>query len=155
MEYILGKKAPGPCIFCAFPSSQNRRDDLVLCVQKHAFVCLNRYPFAAGHLLVVPRSHVARLADLDDEVADALFRLLRTTTSRLDAALSPEGINLGFNLGLAAGAGIAEHLHAHVVPRWVGDANFMPVLADMRIMPEYLATTYDKLLPSFVDLDEP
>jgi ATP adenylyltransferase len=154
MEYIRGQKPPG-CIFCAFHTSQHRRDDLVLCVQKHAFVCLNRYPFAAGHLLVVPKEHVARLADLEDEVADAFFRLLRTTVARLDAALSPQGVNVGLNLGLAAGAGIAEHLHAHVVPRWVGDSNFMPVLADVRIMPEHLATTYDKLLPRFADLDEP
>jgi ATP adenylyltransferase len=150
MEYILGPK-DASCIFCSFPQRNSHREDLVLVVEEHAFVCLNKYPFAAGHLLVVPRRHVSSLSDLDDAEADALFRLLRKSVARLTETLHPEGVNVGFNLGKAAGAGIAEHLHAHVVPRWVGDTNFMPVVADVRVMPEYLEQTYDKLVPLFLE----
>ena len=148
MEYILGPK-DASCIFCDFPARNSHREDLVLAVEEHAFVCLNKYPVASGHLLVVPRRHVSSLTDLDDTEADALFRLLRRSVARLTKALHPDGVNVGFNLGKAAGAGIAEHLHAHVVPRWVGDTNFMPVVADVRVMPEYLQQTYDKLVPLF------
>lgn len=148
MDYILGPTA-GECVFCAFPARDDHRKDLVLAVGAHAFVVLNRYPFAAGHLLVVPRRHVADLGDLPDEEADALFRLLRSSVSRLRDATSPHGVNVGFNLGKAAGAGIAAHLHAHVVPRWDGDTNFMPVLADVRVMPEHLDATWQRLAPHF------
>lgn len=148
MDYILGPKG-GECIFCAFPERATHREDLVLTVTPHAFVVLNRYPFAAGHLLVVPRRHVADLAELTDEASDALFRLLRTSVARLRDAARPDGVNVGFNLGKAAGAGIAEHLHAHVVPRWDGDTNFMPVLGDVRVMPEHLDATWQRLAPHF------
>ncbi len=170
MEYILGEKGAS-CIFCdlvapvgaaelgsvraarragvEFPARNSHREDLVLLVEEHAFVCLNKYPFAAGHLLVVPKRHVSSLAELTDVEADALFRLLRASVARLDEALHPDGVNVGFNLGKAAGAGIAEHLHGHLVPRWTGDTNFMAVVADVRAMPEYLHQTYDKLAPFF------
>jgi ATP adenylyltransferase len=148
MDYILGPKA-GECIFCAFPARDTHREDLVLTVTPHAFVVLNRYPFTPGHLLVVPRRHVSDLGELADEEADALFRLLRLTVARLREAMSPQGVNVGFNLGKAAGAGLAEHLHAHVVPRWDGDTNFMPVLAEVRVMPEHLDATWQRLSPHF------
>jgi len=148
MDYLLGPKG-GECIFCAFPARDTHREDLVLTVTPHAFVVLNRYPFTAGHLLVVPRRHVADLAELTGEEADALFGLVRLTVARLREAMSPHGFNVGFNLGKAAGAGIAEHLHAHVVPRWDGDTNFMPVLADVRVMPEHLDATWQRLSPHF------
>lgn len=148
MEYIVGPKGAS-CIFCLFPARNSHREDLLLVSAEHAFVCLNKYPFAAGHLLVVPKRHVSSLSDLDDAEADALFRLLRASVARLTEALRPDGVNVGFNLGKAAGAGIAEHLHAHIVPRWFGDTNFMPVVADVRAMPEYLEQTYDKLAPFF------
>ena len=153
MDYILGPKG-GECIFCAFPARDAHREDLVLTVTAHAFVVLNRYPFAAGHLLVVPRRHVADLGDLSDEEADAFFRLLRFSVARLREATHPDGVNVGFNLGKAAGAGLAEHLHAHVVPRWDGDTNFMPVLADVRVMPEHLDATWQRLAPHFVRAGE-
>ncbi len=92
------------------------------------------------------------LAALSDSEADAFFRLVRSSVGRLEKALSPQGVNVGLNLGKAAGAGIAEHLHAHIVPRWSGDTNFMPVLADVRVMPEYLAQTRERLLPYFSDV---
>lgn len=152
MEYILGPKTDGGCIFCAFPERNRHAEDLVLCTTNEAFVCLNKYPFAAGHLLVVPRRHAGDFGDLGEEESDALFRLLRATVARLRRATNAQGINVGFNLGKAAGAGIAEHLHAHVVPRWDGDTNFMPVLADVRVMPEHLKDTYQRLAPHFQDL---
>jgi ATP adenylyltransferase len=152
MSYILGEKQ-GACVFCemaAAPASAYR-EKLVLVVQPHALVCLNRYPFASSHLLVVPRRHVPDLTDLPGEEYVAWANLVRDASARLAGAIHPEGMNVGMNLGKSAGAGIAEHLHAHVVPRWNGDTNFMPVLADVRVMPEYLDESWQRLAPAFAD----
>jgi ATP adenylyltransferase len=153
MEYILGDKAGG-CIFCDFAAAPPTayRGKLVLVVQQHALVCMNRYPFAPGHLLVAPRRHVSALEDLQADEYDALMRLLREATVRVKRASDAEATNLGLNLGKAAGAGIAGHLHAHVVPRWAGDTNFMPVLADVRVMPEHLDASWGRLAPHFADV---
>ncbi len=153
MEYMQAPKG-GPCIFCDFVagSPQNYREKLVLLVSEHALVCLNRFPFAASHLLVAPRRHTAELTDLPNEEYDAVMRLVRDAVARVRTATGAEGVNVGMNLGRAAGAGIADHLHAHVVPRWSGDSNFMPVLTDVRIMPEYLADSWQRLAPLFADV---
>jgi len=153
MEYILGSKQ-GACIFCEFAAAPRAawREKLVLLAQPHALVCLNKYPFAAGHLLVAPRRHVSTLGELSAEEYDATMRLLRDVTERMRVGQRAEGMNVGFNLGKAAGAGIAEHLHGHVVPRWVGDVNFMPVLADVRAMPEHLDDTWRRLVPLLAGL---
>ena len=153
MEYIAGPRQP-TCIFCDFASAprEAHREKLVLVVVEHAFVCLNRYPFTASHLLVAPRRHVADLAELPEGEYDGLMRLLREACVRLRKATGADGLNVGFNLGKSAGAGIADHLHAHVVPRWPGDTNFLPVLADVRVMPEYLDTSWARLAPFFEDL---
>ncbi len=153
MEYVLGPKG-GACIFCDFASARPEayREKLVLLVQEHALVCLNKYPFAASHMLVAPRRHVADVSELTLDEYDATMRLLRETTARLRTATRAEGVNLGMNLGKAAGAGIAEHLHAHAVPRWSGDSNFMPVIADVRVMVEYLDDSWKRLEPLFADL---
>jgi ATP adenylyltransferase len=148
MEYILGPKK-GECVFCAYAARGARREDGVLVAQPHAFVVLNKYPFAAGHLLVVPRKHVSDLSELGPEEYPATMALLRDTVAAVKAALKPDAQNVGFNLGKAAGAGIAEHLHGHIVPRWSGDTNFMSVIADVRVMPEYLDATWAKLRPFF------
>jgi ATP adenylyltransferase len=148
MEYILGPK-PKECIFCEFPVRNALREDLVLVVQPHAFVCLNKYPFAPGHLMVVPRRHVSGVEDLGREEHAALWALVRDAIVALKTAIAPPGINVGINLGSAAGAGIAEHMHAHLVPRWPGDTNFMPVIAHTRVMPEHLDATWAKLRPAF------
>ncbi|HZU98103.1 MAG TPA: HIT domain-containing protein [Planctomycetota bacterium] len=124
----------------------------MLLVQPHALVCLNRYPFVASHLLVAPRRHVSDLDALPDEEYEATMDLVREAASRLRRATSAEGLNVGLNLGKAAGAGIADHLHAHVVPRWVGDGNFMPVVAGTHVMPEYLDQSWQRLEPFFADL---
>jgi ATP adenylyltransferase len=102
--------------------------------------------------MVVPMRHVSSLGSLEPGEHDALFRLVRDSVSALEAAIGPEGVNVGLNLGRAAGAGIQDHLHVHIVPRWVGDVNFMPVVADTRVMPEYLDRTWDELSPHFVKL---
>jgi ATP adenylyltransferase len=153
MEYILGNKQ-GACVFCemaAAPPSRYR-ELIVLVVEEHALVCLNRYPFASSHLLVAPRRHVSGLSDLADQEYVAMMRLVREAEARLRAVTNAEGVNLGMNLGKAAGAGIADHLHTHLVPRWNGDTNFMPVLGDVRIMPEYLDDAWRRLAPAFADV---
>ena len=151
IEYILGKKTEG-CFLCRYPNEPKALvENGVLLVREHAFVCLNKYPFAAGHLLVAPRRHVASLEDLSEDEHRALFDLLKDSVVRLKQATNPQGLNVGFNLGKAAGAGVDEHLHGHIVPRWAGDSNFMPVIADKRVMPEYLHDTYKRLAPFFVE----
>ena len=133
MDYILGpKERSHECIFCGFPSASpsERATRHDVADGARASVVLNRFPFAAGHLLVVPHAHAASLEELEADDADALFRLVRASSSRLVRALKAEGLNVGVNQGAVAGAGVAAHLHVHVVPRWSGDTNFMPVLAD-------------------------
>jgi len=150
MEYVAGPRAPG-CIFCEFAAAPRERwrELLVLRVEEHALLVLNRYPFVSSHLLVAPKRHVAQLDELPAVEYDAAMHLVRDAAAKLRGAIGAEAFNVGFNLGRAAGAGIAEHLHAHVVPRWGGDTNFMPVLADVRVMPEYLDATWAKLAPVF------
>ena len=158
MPYILrSDKARGPagggCFFCEHVGdAAHFRENLVVVVQEHAFVCLNRYPFTPSHLLVAPRRHVSELADLSEEEYVALMTLLRESTVRLRSAVNCSAMNVGFNLGVDAGAGVADHLHGHIVPRWAGDTNFMPVLTDVRVMPEYLDDAWRRLHVAFADL---
>jgi ATP adenylyltransferase len=159
MPYIMrsdkakGAKGKNGCFFCEHPADASRfRENLVVIVQEHAFVCLNRYPFTPSHLLVAPRRHVGDLAELSEEEYSALMTLLRESSMRLRRAVNASALNIGFNLGLDAGAGVADHLHGHIVPRWPGDTNFMPVLADIRVMPEYLDDAWTRLHAAFADL---
>lgn len=155
MEYIRGPKEPG-CIFCNYPAEDpaNFPRRLLLCARVDAFVMLNKYPFASGHLMVVPRRHVSDLAELSPAEHAALFELVRESGTALKLAVNAEGMNIGINVGAVAGAGIAEHLHVHIVPRWRGDSNFMPVIADVRVMPEALDATYQRLAPYFRPLGD-
>ena len=140
LEYVAGgADAPG-CIFCA---KQDQDDDAALIVHRgsRCFVMLNLYPYANGHLMVAPYRHVAEPGDLDDEERAELWGLFTDGLAALRTAMSPHGFNSGLNLGRVAGAGVEGHIHLHVVPRWNGDTNFMPVLADVRIMPEHLSKT--------------
>jgi len=157
MEYILGPKGhKDACIFCGVAGAPGgeQRERLVVATTARAFVMLNRYPFAAGHIMVVPHAHASALEDLDPDDHDALFRLVRASSVRLRKALKAEGLNVGINLGAVAGAGVAAHLHVHIVPRWSGDTNFMPVLADVRVVPQALDATREHLERHFADLDE-
>jgi ATP adenylyltransferase len=146
MEFIAAEKPKG-CIFCDFPAAPEAEDRKNLIVRRgaHAFTILNRFPYNSGHLMVVPRRHGADLAALPPAEWADLQEELRLAAAVLQAAYRPEGINLGMNLGRAGGAGIADHLHWHLVPRWVGDNNFMPVLADVRVMVDHLDTTFEKV----------
>jgi len=150
MEYIGGEKPPG-CIFCRFPSAPPAEDQLNLLVHRapHSFTCLNRYPYNSGHLMVIPRAHVADLDALEPAVWADLQRELRRAARVLRGVYRPEGLNIGMNLGRIAGAGIADHLHWHVVPRWGGDTNFMPVLAETRVMVEHLQSSWKRLRALF------
>lgn len=154
MQFILGPKAGSGCALCAYVSEPSSRESRVLARTPEAFVVLNKYPYAAGHVMVVPTRHVSDLSELPAAEHDALWRLVRESFTRLRRAVSAGGINLGVNWGEAAGAGIQDHLHVHLVPRWDGDTNFMAVLADVRVLPEYLEATWDRLAPEFADLGE-
>ena len=148
LEFITGEKPEG-CIFCLFPAENRDRERLVLGRSAHSFVILNKFPYNNGHLMVVPRAHVSSLDRLDEEAFLDLQRTLRLSIGVIKEFCSPEGMNVGMNLGHCAGAGIADHLHWHVVPRWVGDSNFMPVLAETRVVPEHLDRTWERLRPAF------
>ncbi len=154
MAYVGARTPSRGCIFCPAPAD-DPREHLVLGRTTGTIVMLNRYPYGSGHLLIAPRRHTADLPALPgDEHAD-LSETLRRTIATLSRVLAPQGMNVGMNLGTAAGAGVVDHLHWHVVPRWVGDTNFMTTVADARVMPQHLLDTYDRLRPAFDWLDAP
>ena len=149
MEYV-GDEGPKPdCIFCELPDSPDPRGALVLATNEHFVVMLNRFPYNNGHLMVAPRQHTANLMELSEETYAALMLGLCHACSVVREVLSPDGMNVGINLGAVAGAGIADHLHWHIVPRWNGDTNFMPVLGETRVMPQHLEASYDMFRPHF------
>ncbi len=152
MAYIGGAKEAG-CVFCTKPAAPDLRAGLVLTRARHAVVMLNRFPYANGHLMVAPRRHTADLGALAAGEYAELMETMRRSAALLQHALQPDGVNIGINLGVAAGAGIADHLHWHVVPRWVGDVNFMPLIGEVRVIPEHLEAMYDRLRPAFAALD--
>ncbi|MDD5712856.1 MAG: HIT domain-containing protein [Smithellaceae bacterium] len=145
MAYIKGEKPEG-CVFC---KDSVRCSEYVLYEGKTAFVIMNCYPYTSGHLMIVPTRHVGALKELTAEERLELMDLLVLAEGVLREAIAPEGFNIGVNLGKAAGAGVDDHLHLHIVPRWCGDTNYMSVIDDVRIIPEDLAGTYEKLLPFF------
>jgi ATP adenylyltransferase len=153
MEYIAGKREEG-CVFCTKPLDRaSRRENAILHVGKLAFVILNRYPYQSAHVMVIPLRHTDAFESLSLEESMELFRLLQMTGKVLREVYRAEGLNIGMNLGQCAGAGIREHLHFHMVPRWVGDTNFFPLLAGTRSMPELIAETYDRLRPAYRALE--
>ena len=150
MNYVVGDKPPpGSCIFCDLPGAGADRENLILKTNADCVVLLNRYPYSNGHLMVAPRTHVADLGALEAPVYGRLMEELRNAAEVVRKALSPHGLNIGVNLGKAAGAGIDTHLHWHIVPRWEGDTNFMPVVADIKVMPQHLLESYDQLATYF------
>ena len=137
---------PQRCVFCRIEASgPPSPDNGVLWRGKRTFAVLNAYPYASGHLMVMPCRHVRSMAELSDEEGTELWSTLRAGVAALEAAYAPEGVNIGANLGRAAGAGIPRHLHLHAVPRWVGDTNFMTAVADVRVLPETLADSWQRL----------
>jgi ATP adenylyltransferase len=143
LEYVQHADELDRCVFC------EPEPELLLLSGELALVVLNRYPYASGHLLVAPHRHVADLADLTDAEGLAIHRLAVRGVEALRAAYRPQGFNLGWNLGLVAGAGILDHVHLHVVPRWGGDTSFMPVLGDVKVIPDSLEASHRKLSESF------
>jgi len=147
---LIGKgEAPQGCIFCDLPRQANDRENLLLGRTRRTFAILNKYPYNNGHLMVVPREHASDVHALSAEDFAELCEMMRIALRLVGRAYSPQGANLGMNLGKVAGAGIADHLHWHVVPRWGGDTNFMPVLSDTKVMIEHLHATWDRLRPLF------
>ena len=144
MEFIAGKKEKG-CVFCTRVKRKQDRKDLILHRGKYSFVILNKYPYNNGHLMVVPYRHTASLQEICPEESAEIFSLMSQAEKIMKKTMHPEGFNVGLNLGKAAGAGIADHLHFHVVPRWFADTNFWPVLAETKTMPQHLMQTYDLL----------
>lgn len=150
LEYILSKKGP-QCIFCEKPKEERNRDreNLILFRGDRSFVMMNLYPYNNGHLMVVPCRHVYSITDLNDDETLDLMKTVQHALNCLKEALSPEGFNVGFNLGKVAGAGLEEHLHYHIIPRWVGDTHFMAILSEVRVIPEHIISSYDRLFPIF------
>lgn len=153
VDYILGSRPP-TCPFCNIQAGTASAETLVLAIQEHALVILNRFPYSGCHVLVCPHRHVAALGELSEEQYSSLMALVRASAEAIQSTCQPEGMNIGINLGTAAGAGIEDHLHVHVVPRWSGDTNFMTVVGDTRVMSQDLAHAWNMLRPAFEPLDQ-
>jgi len=150
MQYItLIDKVDDGCIFCLKPGIAQDREHLVLYRSSRCFVIMNLYPYNNGHLMVVPYTHCHTLDALSTEDTADLWALVRQCSSALSAAFHPDGFNIGMNIGRVAGAGIDRHLHMHIVPRWNGDSNFMPVVGETKVISQSLLDAYDTLLPYF------
>ena len=151
LEYVQQADETPGCVFCAEAAGELAEEDsLLVCRGEAALVVLNKFPYSSGHLMAAPVRHVGSLADLTEAEAIEIHRLSIAAVAALDAVYGPDGYNLGWNLGRAAGAGITDHVHLHVVPRWSGDTNFMPVLADVKVLPEHLRATRDRLREAWV-----
>ncbi|MBZ5578304.1 MAG: HIT domain-containing protein [Acidobacteriia bacterium] len=149
-QYVTKLGEPVDCLFCAVAADAPQdREHLVLYRGTRNLVMLNRYPYTSGHVMVVPYEHQATLEDLQDETLVELIRLGRLAEKHLRAVYRPDGLNLGFNIGRSAGAGIAGHVHLHALPRWTGDTSFMTSVGETRVLPEDLDTTWEKLRPVF------
>jgi len=145
MQYIeeAVKQAQG-CIFCEKPRQNKDEENYILLRGKHCYIMLNAFPYNNGHLMIAPYRHITQIEELTDEEAKELFQQLKLSLQALKKAMNPDGFNIGVNIGRPAGAGF-DHLHVHVVPRWNGDTNFMPILAETKVISEHLANTYKKL----------
>jgi ATP adenylyltransferase len=158
-SYIDGIATEAPpvgedgCLFCGLAAG-DPTEMMVLGRNEYAFAVMNAYPYNAGHLMVAPLRHVPRLGDLEPHEAAGVMELVRTATLAVEAAYSPDGQNVGMNLGRAAGAGVPDHMHVHVLPRWAGDTNFMTAIAEARVLPESLSVSYEKLRVAWPDPPE-
>lgn len=152
MDYILSNEKDGGCIFCAGDERKGDEGRLILYVGSKTMVMMNRFPYINGHLLVAPLKHVPGIEHLTDEENLDLLLMVRNSIGILRKVMNPEGFNVGMNLGKVAGAGVEEHMHFHIVPRWNGDTNYMTVLGEVRVIPEHINETYKKLKPYFMEL---
>lgn len=148
-RYVSTCGDAGGCIFCDKPAAGQDEENLIVYRGEHCFVLLNLYPYTNGHLMIAPFAHEADLERLSPEAATEMMAVAQQAVTHLKAVYKPHGLNVGMNLGECAGAGVAGHLHLHILPRWVGDANFMTVVGETRVMPEALSETYRKLKAAF------
>jgi len=144
IKYILQEKPKG-CIFCEKPKENRDEENLILYRAKYNFVIMNLYPYNNGHLMIAPYRHVSTIELLNADELGEMMVLAKACLTLLREVMKPDGFNIGFNIGRVAGAGIEEHVHMHIVPRWNGDTNFMPVIGDVKVIPEALSDTYRKL----------
>lgn len=149
MEYIKNKDKERSCVLCKYAKYPGPKRPFVLSHEKSVMVILNKYPYISGHLMIVPKRHVAQFEDLTPKEGEDLFFAIQKTIKILKRIMKPQGINMGLNLGRSAGAGITRHLHSHLVPRWHGDTNFMPVVGAAKVISESLEETFDRFSPSF------
>lgn len=149
--YIRKATQEDACIFCEKAAEDRDRDNFIVFRGLHNFVLLNLYPYTSGHVMVAPYQHVATLEAAHPETLAEMMKLTRECERHLRAVYRPKGVNIGMNIGESAGAGVAGHIHMHVLPRWPGDANFMTVVAETRVLPETLESTYEKLLAAFAE----
>ncbi len=147
MPYIklIASRSNEECIFCTLPAENKDEENFILYRSDYCFIILNKYPYNPGHLMVAPYRHVANLDELTDEEALDMWRLIRLSILTLRKAMNPEGFNVGANIGKAAGAGFEGHVHIHIVPRWKGDTNFMPVIGNTKVVSDALRNTYYEL----------
>jgi len=145
MRYVTDADKPGTCVFCNAVSEKDDEKNLVVHRGKEAYVLLNRYPYTSGHLMIVPNLHVPSIEDLAPEVRAEMIELVTQALAALRAVYHPQGFNVGINMGEAAGAGIAEHAHIHIVPRWVGDTSFISTVGETRVIPEELTVTFKRI----------
>ena len=146
MEYIERASEPHYlCVFCEKPRQECDAQNLIVYRGQYTYIILNVFPYNNGHLMVIPYHHTAEMTELPPETLAEMMRLTQLALKALKRAMRPDGFNVGMNLGRAAGAGIAEHLHLHIVPRWNGDTNFMPVIGNTRVLPEALERTWEKV----------
>lgn len=150
MTYVGGGAKPG-CIFCVKAQEDKDKENLVVLRGASCFALMNLYPYSTGHLMIAPYAHVPSIQQMDAAALTEMMTLAQRLLGALQTALGPQGFNLGINQGVVAGAGIADHAHLHIVPRWNGDTNFMPVMADVKVAPEFLETTYQKIRRSLDD----
>jgi ATP adenylyltransferase len=148
IRYVLAPKYKG-CVFCDFPAEEKDDERLIVYRGERSFVIMNRYPYNPGHTLVAPYRHAKDIEELSNEELLELMKDVRLTLKVIRKVMNPDGFNVGINIGEVAGAGMAEHLHVHIVPRWDGDSSFMPILADVQVVPEALEETYKKLKDAF------
>jgi ATP adenylyltransferase len=151
LSYVkdASKDSEEECIFCAKPAAEADEENLIVHRGERCFVILNLFPYTNGHLMIAPYEHTGRIQDLPAETVAEMMSLAQTAMDRLEAVYDPHGYNVGFNQGRVAGAGVEHHIHMHVVPRWGGDTNFMPVIADTKVMPQTLEQSYAALKGAF------
>ncbi|MBI3894629.1 MAG: HIT domain-containing protein [Acidobacteria bacterium] len=148
-QYVAQQAPPKGCVFCLKMQENRDEENFVLHRGLNNYVLLNLFPYTSGHLMIAPYAHIGQLSDADDATWMEMMELTRRAEQSLQGAYQPDGINLGMNLGKSAGAGIADHIHMHVLPRWHADSNFLTVISETRVLPETLLETYRKLKPLF------